>query len=169
MGFWDLLLGSKNQLPTVTSILSGAARQEIIAGRLPILNTDKLFLKKGEKIHFIDKAVNMEQKKVKEYRHSGFSTPGLFEGNRYSRGRGRTVEHIELVQHRGILYVTNQRIVFQAKEWGFDKTYRYLTAITPYSNACELQFGSKSYCLIVADGSVLNHVLKLIQQRRQIP
>lgn len=86
MGFWDLLLGSKNQLPTVTSILPGAARQEIIAGRLPILNTDKLFLKKGEKIHFIDKAVNMEQKKVKEYRHSGFSTPGLFEGNRYSRG-----------------------------------------------------------------------------------
>lgn len=169
MGFWDLLLGSKNQLPTVTSILPGAARQEIIAGRLPILNTDKLFLKKGEKIHFIDKAVNMEQKKVKEYRHSGFSTPGLLEGNRYSRGRGRTVEHIELVQHRGILYVTNQRIVFQAKEWGFDKTYRYLTAITPYSNACELQFGSKSYCLIVADGSVLNHVLKLIQQRRQIP
>lgn len=169
MGFWDLLLGSKNQLPTVTSILPGAARQEIIAGRLPILNTDKLFLKKEEKIHFIDKAVNMEQKKVKEYRHSGFSTPGLFEGNRYSRGRGRTVEHIELVQHRGILYVTNQRIVFQAKEWGFDKTYRYLTAITPYSNACELQFGSKSYCLIVADGSVLNHVLKLIQQRRQIP
>ena len=169
MGFWDLLLGSKNQIPTVTSILPGAARQEIIAGRLPILNTDKLFLKKGEKIHFIDKAVNMEQKKVKEYRHSGFSAPGFFEGNRYSRGRGRTVEHIELVQHRGILYVTNQRIVFQAKEWGFDKTYRYLTAITPYSNACELQFGSKSYCLIVADGSVLNHVLKLIQQRRQIP
>lgn len=169
MGFWDLLFGSKNQIPTVTSILPAAARQEIIAGRLPILNTDKLFLKKGEKIHFIDKAVNMEQKKVKEYRHSGFSTPGLFEGNRYSRGRGRTVEHIELVQHRGILYVTNQRIVFQAKEWGFDKTYRYLTAITPYSNACELQFGSKSYCLIVADGSVLNHVIKLIQQRRQIP
>ncbi|MGI6064270.1 hypothetical protein [Blautia sp.] len=169
MGFFDVLFGSRNQIPTVTSILPGAARQEIIAGRLPILNTDKLFLKKGEKIHFIDKAVNMEQKKVKEYRHSGFSTPGLFEGNRYSRGRGRTVEHIELVQHRGILYVTNQRIVFQAKEWGFDKTYRYLTAITPYSNACELQFGSKSYCLIVADGSVLNHVLKLIQQRRQIP
>ncbi len=34
------------------------------------------------------------------------------------------------------LYITNQRIVFQATKWGFDKTYRYLTAITPYSNAC---------------------------------
>ena len=71
MGFFDSLFGNKNQIPTVTSILPDAARQEIIAGRLPILNTDKLFLKKGEKIHFIDKAVNMEQKKVKEFRHSG--------------------------------------------------------------------------------------------------
>ena len=64
MGFFDSLFGNKNQIPIVTSILPDAARQEIIAGRLPILNTDKLFLKKGEKIHFIDKAVNMEQKKV---------------------------------------------------------------------------------------------------------
>ena len=47
----------ENQIPTVTTILPDAARQEIIAGRLPILNTDKLFLKRGEKIHFIDKAV----------------------------------------------------------------------------------------------------------------
>lgn len=47
MGFFDALFGNKNQIPTVTSILPDAARQEIISGRLPILNTDKLFLKKG--------------------------------------------------------------------------------------------------------------------------
>ena len=99
----------------------------------------------------------------------GGSAPGLFEGTRVSSGRGKTVEHTELIQHRGILYITNQRIVFQATEWGFDKTYRYLTAITPYSNACEMQFGNKSYCMIVADGSVVNQVLQLIKQRRQIP
>ena len=169
MGFFDALFGNQNQIPTVTTILPDAARQEIIAGRLPILNTDKLFLKRGEKIHFIDKAINMEQKTVKEFRHVGGSAPGLFEGTRWSSGRGRTVEHTELVQHRGILYITNQRIVFQAKEWGFDKTYRYLTAITPYSDACEMQFGNKSYCMIVADGSVVNQVLQLIKQRRQVP
>ena len=83
----------------------------------------------------------------------------------WSTGRGKAVEHIELVQHRGILYITNQRIVFQAKEWGFDKTYRYLTAITPYSDACEMQFGNKSYCMIVADGSVVNQVLQLIKTK----
>lgn len=166
MGFFDMILGNRNQIPVVTTILPDAARQEILAGRLPILNTDTLFLKRGEKIHFIDKAINLEQKTVKEYRHSCVSTPGLFKGTRWNTGRGRTVEHTELVQHRGILYITNQRVVFQATEWGFDKTYRYLTAITPYSNACEFQFGNKSYCLIVANGNVVNQVLQLIKQRR---
>lgn len=71
MGLFDALFGNRNQIPTVTTILPDAARQEIIAGRLPILNTDKLFLKRGEKIHFIDKAINMEQKTVKEFRHVG--------------------------------------------------------------------------------------------------
>ena len=46
MGLLDALLG-KNQIPTVTSILPLAAKQEIQAGRLSILNTDKVFLKKG--------------------------------------------------------------------------------------------------------------------------
>ena len=33
----------------------------------------------------------------------------------------------------------------------------------------EIQFGNKSYCLIVADGNVVNQVLQLIRQRRQVP
>ena len=169
MGLLDVLFGNQNQIPIVTTILPSAAKQEIMAGRLPILNTDKLFLKRGEKIHFIDKAINMEQKKVKEFVHFGASAPGMFKETRWSSGKGKTVEHTELVQHRGILYITNQRIVFQATEWGFDKTYSSLTAITPYTNACEMQFGNKSYCMVVPDGNVVNMVLQLIKQRRQIP
>lgn len=169
MGLLDVLFGNTNQIPIVTTILPIAAKNEIMAGRLPILNTDNVFLKKGEKIHFIDKAVNLEEKIIKEYRHVGHSAPGLFKGTRWSAGRGKTLERTELVQHRGILYITNQRIIFQAKEWGFDKTYRYLTAITPYNNACELQFGKKTYCMVVAEGDVVYQVLQLIKQRRQMP
>lgn len=169
MGFMDWLLGNKNQIPTVTTILPDAAKQEIMAGRLPILNTDKVFLKKGEKIHFIDKAVYLEEKTVKEYVHFGRSMPGLFKGNRVNVGRGKPIEHTELVQHGGILYITNQRVIFQTKEKGFDKAYRYLSAITPYSNACEFQFGNKTYCMVVADGNVLYEALQLIRQRRQVP
>lgn len=168
VGLLDNLLG-KNQIPTVLTILPDAAKQEIMAGRLPILNTDKLFLKKGEKIHYIDKAVNLEIKTVKQYRHVGHSGPGILKGNRYNVGVAKPYEYEEYVQHRGILYVTNQRIVFQASEWGYDKTYKYLTAVQPYANACELQFGNKSYNMIVPDGNVLYQVLQLIKQRRQNP
>ena len=129
---------------------------------------DNLFLKKGEKIHYIDKAVNLEIKTIKQYRHVGHSGPGIFKGNRYNVGVAQPHEYDRLVQHRGILYITNQRIVFQASEWGFDKAYRYLTAITPYADACEMQFGNKTYNMIVADGNLLYQVLQLIKQRRQV-
>ena len=167
MGFFDALFGN-NQLPTVTSILPAAAKQEIMAGRLPILNPDTIFPRKGEKIHFIDKAMNMDVKTTKTYQHMGFSTPGLFKGNRVNFGSGKPIEHKENVYHAGILYITNQRIIFQAKENGFDKDFKYLTAFVPYSNGIEFQFGNKSYTLLVSDGNVVNQALQLIKQRRSI-
>ena len=165
MGLLDGLFGN-NQLPTVTSILPDAAKNEIMAGRLPILNADTIFPKKGEKIHFIDKAMSMEQKKTKSFEHIGLSTPGLLKGNRVNYGRGRPIEKIENVYHAGVLYITNTRIIFQAKENGFDKAYKYLTAMVPYSNGMELQFGNKSYTLLMADGQVAYQTIQLIKERR---
>ena len=168
MGFFDALFGN-NLLPTVSSILPDAAKQEIISGRLPVINTDHIFPKKGEKVHYIDKAINVEIKKTKIYVHYGVSRPGLIlHENRVNYGRGRPIEKEENVYHKGILYITNQRIIFQAKENGFDKTFKYLTAFVPYSNGIELQFGNKSYTILVSDGSIVNQVLQLIKQRRSI-
>ena len=79
MGLLDAIFGN-HQPPKINSILPTAAKNEIRAGRLPILNTDSLFLKRGEKIHYIDKAINLEIKTVKQYRHVGHSTPGLLKG-----------------------------------------------------------------------------------------
>ena len=166
MGFFDALFGKK--LPTVTSILPVAAKQEIMAGRLPQLNTDTIFPKKGERVHFIDKAINVEEKTKRTFQHVGFSAPGLFKGNRISYGRGKPIEKQEEVYHAGILYITNQRIIFQAKENGFDKEFKNLTTFVPYSNGIELQFGNKSYTLLVADGDVVNQTIQLIKQRRTI-
>ena len=165
MGFFDALFGMK-QLPTVTSILPDAAKQEIMSGRLPILNADTIFPKKGEHIHFIDKAINVEVKTSKTYEHIGFSRPGFFKGNRVHYGRGKPIERQENAFHAGVLYITNQRIIFQAKENGFDKSFKYLTAFVPYSNAIELQFGNKSYTLLIHDGAVVNQTIQLIKQRR---
>ncbi|GEM_PF-3182983 len=62
----------------------------------------------------------MEEKTKKTYCHVGHSVPGLFKGTRYNVGVGKLIESTELIQHKGILYITNQRIIFQAKEQGIE-------------------------------------------------
>lgn len=154
------------ELPRVTSILPSAAQQEIMAGRLPVLNTDTIFVQKGERIHYIDKAILLKEKTKRQYRtkSAGYSVPGLSKNSRFSFGSGTAepVEEVITEQFKGILYVTNKRVIFVNKDNGFDKAYRYLSAVTPYSNGIELQYGSKTYSLLVADGVLLNQVFKIL-------
>lgn len=165
MGFLDNIF-SGGSAPVVISILPMAARQEILSGRLPRLNTDKIFLKQGEYCCYIDKAILSINKVKKVYRHTGTSMPGLFKGQRINFGRGTPQEYVVPEHHKAILYVTNQRIILQCNGHGFDKSYRYLSAIKPYNNAIELQYGNKTYELFVPDGAVLYKAIQLIQQKR---
>lgn len=168
MGLLSWLFGQPTPppLPKVTTILPAAAEQEIKNGRLPRLNTDTIFTQKGEYIHYIDKAILLKDKTKKHYKtkNMGFSGPGLFKGDRihFGEAKAEPVEEIITEQFKGILYVTNKRVIFVNKDNGFDKAYRYLSAVTPYSNGIELQYGSTTYSLLVPDGAVLNQVFKIL-------
>lgn len=155
------LFGPKQQMQITNSILPIAAKHEILESRLPQLNTDKVFLKKGEVCSYIDKAILNIHVKKKMSQHIGHSSPGLFKGTRIGTGITRPIEYEEIKQQKGILYITNKRVIFQATQNAFDKQHRYLTSIEPYSNAVVLQYGDKTYELIVADGSIVDYVLKL--------
>ena len=150
----------------VNTILPDAAKQEIMAGRLPRLNTDRIFLKCGEYCCYIDKAILMEDKVHKVYQRAGVSMPGLLNGNRVNFGSGEAKEYVETQQFKAILYITNQRIILECKDHGFDKSFKYLTSYKPYSNGMEFQFGNKTYTVIVPDGNIPYQAIKIIQQRR---
>ena len=165
MGLLDAFLNGNN-IPHVNTILPDAAKQEILAGRLPRLNTDHIFLKRGEYCCYIDKAILLEDKIKKNYHHVGGSMPGLIDGNRNNFGVGTTKEFVETKQYKAILYITNQRIILECKDHGLDKTYKYLTSYKPYPNGIELQFGSKTCSLAVPDGDIPYRVIKIIQRRR---
>ena len=157
------LFGFLSQQNNITdSILPPAAKSEIMSGRLPIMNTTNVFLRSGEFCCYIDKAILNVDKEKKIYHHTGAARKGLFGDYRINYGRGFAQEYKETEQFKGILYITNKRMIFQAKENGFDKPHSGLTAIDPYSNAVILQYGSNTYTLIVADGSVINAVLKQV-------
>lgn len=156
------LFFDKQQTQIVDSIFPLVAKQEIMASRLPQLNTDRIFLKKGEVCSYIDKAILNVKIKKKIVRHVGHSSPGLFKGTRINTGFSKPNEYIETKQQKGILFITNKRVIFQASENAFDKQHRYLSSIEPYSNAVVLQYGQSTYELIVPDGTIVNYVLKLI-------
>lgn len=168
MSFFEWLFGNPQpSVPTVSSILPAIATDEIKQGRLPHINTDKLFLKRGEICHYADRAVLMVEKKNKIYKtkNMGRSVPGLIKGNRVHFGRSVTTseEEVETEEYPGFLYITNKRIIFTSKTMGFDKQYRYLSAVKPYSNGIELQYGATIYCLVVPDGNITYAVIQMLQ------
>lgn len=166
MGLLDIFKSPKT--PVVQTILPDVAKQEIMSGRLPILRTDKIFLKSGETCHYIDKAIYEKKIVKKRYvrRNHGTSYRGIiFNDVRHHYGGGQTdvVDNVQYETYRGILFLTNQRIIFVGDQNGFDKRLDDLVATTPWSNCIELQFSKETYRLFIPDGNVLNHALHLVK------
>lgn len=166
MGFLDLF-HPQPQTPIVTTILPDIAKREILRGRLPILKTNKIFLKNGEVCHYIDKAIYEKKIVRKRYvrRNSGYSVPGWFKGTRITLDSGKTdvVDNVQYENIRGVLYITNRRIIFVGDQSGFDKKVDDLIALTPYANCVELQFSKDNYKIFVPDGNVPHIVLQKIR------
>jgi hypothetical protein len=162
MGFFSSLFAPKPaaSTPTVLTILPDAAISEIERGRLPQLNTNRVFLKKGEKCHYIDKAILMKPKVKRNYAHlgAGFTISGL----RINGGIVEPIEQEYFTRINGIIYITNKRTIFQAERNGFDKSHTSLTSIVPYANAVDMQYGSTCLCLIVPNGGLVNKVYDIL-------
>ena len=161
------LFKPQQSAPTIIGILPDAAKQEIMRGRLPILNTSKIFLKTGEQCHYIEKAVYEKKTVKKRYvrKNAGYSVPGLFKGGRIHMGGGQTdvVDNVQYETFRGILYITNKRIIFVGESNGFDEKISDLVAMTPHINCIELQFPKSHYKLFVPDGNITNAVLQQVK------
>lgn len=160
MGFFSELFS--RSFPSVPSIMPAGAVQDILNGRLPSISTSRLILRKGEQCCYIDKAVLLETKEEKIYTRTGTSMPGLLKSTRSYWGTSRSQTYKKTIQHQAILYVTTQRLILQCKDHGFDKSIRDLSAIEPFSNAVELQFGSKTYSVLIPDGNVIATLIRII-------
>ena len=88
--------------------------------------------------------------------------PGLFKGTSIYTGRGQTRSHeeSEFEQINGVLFITNQRIIFSSNNEGFVYELSKLTALQPYANAVEMQFSNKTITIFVPDGNIVATVLR---------
>lgn len=73
------------------------------------------------------------------------------------------VDNVQYSTFRGILYITNRRMIFVGEQGGFDKKLDELIAITPYSNCVELQTSKETYKIFVPNGTVVHAVLQMVR------
>ena len=110
------------------------------------MNTDKIMLTKGEECHFVERCILITEKVSKHYegRHNGYSVKlPKHVTYRTGKSRGTPVEDVTQEKTKGLVYITDKRVIFVADKNVFDKKLSSLTACVPYSNALKLQFGTK--------------------------
>lgn len=162
MGVLSRLLGivPEEDPPCLKSIFPQQASRNIENGVLPVIRVDKLVLGQKEVCHYVEVAVTIKEK----HRYQTVRGGGSFHFSGYSihHGRSESVPVAEPEYTKGILYITNCRIIFVSKKHGFEKRLGALTAVTPYENGVGLQFGGTSHLLLLPDGRLAKMVLDLI-------
>lgn len=148
-------------IPQLQSILPAAAIAKIHSGKLPVLQSDKLILKKGELCHFVDVAAIITDRKHYQSRRRG-SSVSVARGWVIHTGSTTSVPVTTGEVTKGIFYITNKRIVFVASRHGFSHVISSLTAVTDYNNGLELQFSGKTHRVILPDAFTSKKVINLL-------
>ena len=166
----NLFGGNKQSDENIPAIMPAGAIGQIRRGILTSMNTNQLMLTNGEVCHFSERAIRVTEKKSKHYEggSNGVSIR-IAKGVTYRTGRykGIPVEDISYVKIKGLLYITNKRIVFVSDGQAFEKKFKSVTACVPYSNAIKLQFGNTNITLMVPDGNAANMMISMINQGMQ--
>lgn len=152
-------------VPQLKSLVPQRISNEIMTGQLPKFNPSTIMLGKNETCHFMDKAALAIKKKEKTYqtRRTGSSYRVTKNWTVHSsNGRAKPIEQEWYEFKEGVVFVTNERIIFVAPENGFEKKIKNLTAVIPYSDAIALQFGSQTINLMMPQSQLMAMVLKMI-------
>lgn len=79
-----------------------------------------------------------------------------------SNGRAKPIDQEWYEFKEGVVFVTNERIIFVAPEHGFEKRIKNLTAVIPYTDAIALQFGNQTINIMVPQSQLMAMVLQMM-------
>lgn len=165
MGLFSDLFSQNNSADEhIPAIMPPGALDQIRQGIIPTMRTDRIMLTQGEVCHFSERAILMTEKTQKDMLVirvvlvSGCVRVLPIELVNVEEGQSKK----PIRKNKGLLYVTNKRIIFVSDKNAFDKKLKSLTAITPYSNAVQLQFSGKTYTVLVPDGGIVSTLVSLI-------
>ncbi len=151
--------------PQLQSLVPERISNEIISGNLPKFNPSTIMLGQKEICHFMDRAALAVKQKERSYqtRRTGSSYRVTKNWTMHStNGRARPIDQEWYEFKEGVVFVTNERIIFVAPEHGFEKKIKNLTAVIPYNDAIALQFSSQTINLMLPQSQLMAMVLQMI-------
>ena len=151
--------------PQLQSLVPQRISNEIMTGQLPKFNPSTIMLGKNETCHFMDRAALAVKQKERSYatHRSGSSYKVTKNWTMHSsNGRTKPVEQEWYEYKEGVVFVTNERIIFVAPEHGFEKKIKNLTAVIPYTDAVALQFSSQTLNLMMPQAQLMAMVLQMV-------
>ena len=128
--------------------------EKINNGQLPeITITNGVNLAGVEICHYADTAYTFKDKTVTTGytgRSSGVSIR-LMKGLTYRRGGsgGKAIRETQRTMYKGILFITNKRVIYTSTKESFDKPFDKITSIMEAKDGILLQIGSTTYSIIV--------------------
>ena len=130
---------------------------------LPIIHSSGIVLKDDELCHYQGNAhTEKSHSRVSGYvsQHTGGSVR-IAKGLSLHQGASEREAIRETVTERskGILYITNKRIVFIAPKDAFDKSFSSLSAYVPNQGHISLLFGNQSVDLITSDSYKIRNII----------
>lgn len=151
--------------PELKSLVPLRISNEIMSGKLPTFNPSTVMLGKNESCHFMDRAALAVQRTEKEYKTRRSGGSYRVTKNFTVHSGGSTTKPVNQSWYEfkeGVIFVTNERIIFVAPENGFEKKIKNLTAVIPYSDAVALQFGDQTITVMLPQSRLMAMVLKMV-------
>lgn len=147
--------------PRPVSILPQEAYRTIRQRQLPELHCDSRVLEEGECCHYADCAIY--EKKIRRPRSAEKRPAGIFRSRGRRENSGDAVLDIVFEQISGMLYITENRVLFFGEGEYWSRDLKDLLTVKPYLNCVKFQFGKESYKVFVPDGSIPHAVVCLLQ------
>lgn len=140
--------------------------QQIQGGVLPVLSSVPVVLEEGEVAHFFAPARRYITKKkaVGRTGSGGGVSVRVAKGVSVRSGGGasQTVYDDVTDAFDGLAVLTNRRIVFLAKQNGFDCKLSAISAILPEGDGLMIQAGAKNYRLAVSQQGYFSKALDMV-------
>lgn len=170
--FWRAMKASaakKAKLAANQTFMTDQDLEQIQAGGLPVLTGVPVILADGETAHFFGPA----RRYITKTKAVGRTGSGSGVSVRVAKGvsvrtgggASRTVYDDVTDSFAGQVVLTNRRIVFLAKQNGFDCKLDAISAIAPEGDRLLIQAGAKTYRLAVAQQGHFAKVLETVARK----